>query len=231
MAQDNIDPQEVAKFEAMAHRWWDPEGDFRPLHDLNPLRCQWIADRAPLAGARLLDVGCGGGLVSEAMARYGAEVTGVDAAEGPLTVARLHALDGGLEIRYLHSTVEGLGEEEAPFDVITCLEMLEHVPDPGAVVAACAERLKPGGHLFLSTLNRSLKSWLFGVVGAEYVLNLLPRGTHEYEKFLRPSELAGLGRKAGLRLEGIAGLHYDPIRRKAWLNARADVNYLMHFTR
>ena len=231
MAQDNIDPQEVAKFEAMAHRWWDPEGDFRPLHDLNPLRCQWIADRAPLADARLLDVGCGGGLVSEAMARYGAEVTGVDAAEGPLTVARLHALDGGLEIRYLHSTVEGLAEGEAPFDVITCLEMLEHVPDPGAVVAACAKHLKPGGHLFLSTLNRSLKAWLFGVVGAEYVLNLLPRGTHEYEKFLRPSELAGLGRKAGLRLQGIAGIHYDPIRRKAWLNARADVNYLMHFTR
>jgi 2-polyprenyl-6-hydroxyphenyl methylase/3-demethylubiquinone-9 3-methyltransferase len=165
------------------------------------------------------------------MARYGAKVTGVDAAEGPLTVARLHALDGGLEIRYLHSTVEGLGDEEGPFDVITCLEMLEHVPDPGAVVAACAKRLKPGGQLFLSTLNRSLKSWLFGVVGAEYVLNLLPRGTHEYEKFLRPSELAGLGRKAGLRLQGIAGLHYDPIRRKAWLNARADVNYLMHFTR
>lgn len=231
MAQENVDPQELAKFEAMAHRWWDPEGEFRPLHDLNPVRCQWIAERAALAGAKLLDVGCGGGLVSEAMTRYGAEVTGLDAAEGPLTVARLHALDAGLSIRYVHSTAEALAAEEGPFDVITCLEMLEHVPEPGAVLAACAERLAPGGQLFVSTLNRSPKAWLLGVVGAEYVLNLLPRGTHEYEKFLRPSELAALGRKAGLQLRALAGLHYDPLRRKAWVNDRADVNYLMHFSR
>lgn len=228
----NIDPAEVAKFEAMAHRWWDPEGDFRPLHDLNGVRLDWIAARHDLAGARVLDVGCGGGLLTEGMARAGATVTGIDAGKAPLTVARLHALESGVEVDYRQCPAETLAAE-APgtFDAVSCLEMLEHVPDPPSVIAACAALVKPGGDLFFSTINRNPKAWALAVVGAEYVLGLLPRGTHDYARFIRPSELARWLRDCGLELREIAGMSYNPVSREARIGSDVDVNYLVHAVR
>jgi 2-polyprenyl-6-hydroxyphenyl methylase/3-demethylubiquinone-9 3-methyltransferase len=225
----NVDPAEVAKFEAMAHRWWDPEGDFRPLHDINPVRLAWIAQRHPFAGSRIVDVGCGGGLLSEVMARGGARVIGLDAGKGPLTVARLHALEAGVEVDYRLQPAEALAAEEpGTFDAVTCLEMLEHVPDPGSVVQACADLVRPGGDLFFATINRNPKAWALAVVGAEYVLGLLPKGTHDYARFMKPSELARLARGAGLSVTEIAGISYDPLTRSSRVGRDVDVNYLLH---
>lgn len=230
--QDNIDSSEIAKFDALAARWWDPEGDFRPLHEINPLRLDYIQQRANLAGRKVLDVGCGGGILAEAMAHKGASVTGIDMAEKPLAVARLHQIESGASVEYLQSTAEALAEERpASFDIVTCLEMLEHVPSPRNAVAACHELVKPGGDVFFSTINRNPKSFLFAIVGAEYLLKLLPAGTHEYEKFIRPSELEEWARAAGLRLCASVGLHYNPLLREYSLGSNIDVNYMMHFRR
>ena len=225
----NIDAAEIAKFEALAAKWWDPDGAFRPLHEINPLRANWIDEHSPVAGRQLLDVGCGGGILCEAMARRGAAVTGIDAGEGPLSVARRHRLEAGLEIDYRQSTAEALAERESGrFDVVCCLEMLEHVPDPGAVIGACAALARPGGAVYFSTINRNPKAFLFAIVGAEHLLRLLPVGTHEYGKFIRPSELAAWLREAGLTLEGLSGLLYNPLSKRYRL-ARGDVsvNYLV----
>lgn len=229
---DNVDAAEIAKFDALAARWWDPAGDFRPLHQINPLRLDYIRQRCDLAGSRAVDVGCGGGILTESMAQAGAEVTGIDMAEGPLRVARLHQAESGTEVRYLQSTAEALaGEESGSYDVVTCLEMLEHVPAPDTVVQACADLVRPGGDVFFSTINRNPKSFLFAIVGAEYLLRLLPAGTHEYEKFIRPSELADWARAADLELQGSIGLHYNPLTREYSLGSNVDVNYLMHYRR
>jgi 2-polyprenyl-6-hydroxyphenyl methylase/3-demethylubiquinone-9 3-methyltransferase len=228
----NVDPAEIARFEAAAHRWWDPQGEMRPLHDLNPVRLQYVERAGSLAGRNVLDVGCGGGLLAEAMARKGAQVTGVDLAEDLLQVARLHALEAGVELRYLLESAERHVEQHAgTYDVVTCMEMLEHVPDPVAVIAALGRLVRPGGNVFVSTLNRTLKSYAMAVVGAEYVLRLLPPGTHTYGKFIRPSELRQWARAAGLDVVDIAGLDYDPFSRKAQLTDDAGVNYLMHLHR
>ena len=225
----NVDPAELAKFSELAHRWWDPESEFRPLHQINPLRLDWIARQAPLAGRQVLDVGCGGGILAEAMARQGADVLGIDLATKSLKVAQLHALESGLaNVAYREVAVEALAAERpASFDVVTCMEMLEHVPDPASVVRACAELVKPGGWVFFSTLNRNPKSFLFAILGAEYVLNLLPRGTHEFAKFIKPSELASFCRQAGLDLQGTRGMEYNPITRRYWLDDNTSVNYLV----
>jgi len=225
------DPAEVAKFEALAPRFWDENGEFRPLHRLNPVRFAYIAERAALSRARVLDVGCGGGLLCEAMTRAGADVTGIDLAETMIEVARLHAADSGLRIRYQVADAEGLRAEGQTFDVVTCMEMLEHVPDPSQVVATLAQLVRPGGDVVVSTLNRGLRSFLGAIVAAEYLLRLLPRGTHEYERFIRPSELAGWGRAAGLQLLDVRGIDYDPFARDARLTDSVDVNYLAHFRR
>lgn len=225
------DPAEVAKFEALAPRFWDEDGEFRPLHRLNPVRFAYIAERAPLAQARALDVGCGGGLLCEAMARAGAEVTGIDLAETMIEVARLHAADAGLRIRYQVAEAESLRNEGQTFDVVTCMEMLEHVPEPSRVLATLARLVRPGGDIVVSTLNRGLRSFLGAIVAAEYVLRLLPRGTHEYERFIRPSELAGWGRAADLQLVDVRGIDYDPFARDAKLTDDVTVNYLAHFRR
>lgn len=230
--QTNVDAAEIAKFDALASRWWDPAGEFRPLHEINPLRLDYIRQRATLAGSRVVDIGCGGGILSESMAKLGASVTGVDMGEGPLTVARLHQAESGTNVEYLQTTAEDLASKRpGQFDVVTCLEMLEHVPSPPAVIAACAELLRPGGHLFFSTINRNPKSFLLAIVGAEYVLRLLPVGTHEYEKFIRPSELERWSRHSGLQLQGSIGLHYNPLTREYSLGENIDVNYIMHFQR
>jgi 2-polyprenyl-6-hydroxyphenyl methylase/3-demethylubiquinone-9 3-methyltransferase len=230
--RDNVDTAEVAKFNAMAARWWDPEGDFRPLHEINPLRLDWILERADLAGRKVVDIGCGGGILTESMAAAGADVTGIDMADGPLTVARLHQLESGMEVDYQQTTAEELAAEYAgTFDVVTCLEMLEHVPAPHEVIRSCAELVKPGGDVFFSTINRNPKSFVFAIVGAEYVLKLLPAGTHEYQKFIRPSELDGWARDAGLVLASSIGMHYNPLSREYSLGPKLDVNYLMHFHR
>jgi 2-polyprenyl-6-hydroxyphenyl methylase/3-demethylubiquinone-9 3-methyltransferase len=228
----NVDPAEIARFEAAASRWWDPQGEMRPLHDLNPIRLQYVERAGPLAGRTVLDVGCGGGLLAEAMARKGAVVTGIDLADDLLQVARLHALEAGVEVDYRLTSAEShaAGHADA-YDIATCMEMLEHVPDPTAVIAALARSVRPGGHVFISTLNRTLKSYAMAVIGAEYVLRLLPTGTHTYEKFIRPSELRQWGRSAGLSVIDIAGLDYDPFSRKTQLTADASVNYLMHLRR
>ena len=231
-AQQNIDPAEIAKFDALASRWWDPQGDFRPLHEINPLRLDYIRQRVPLNGKKVLDVGCGGGILAESMAEAGAQVTGIDMAEKPLAVARLHQAESGTDVTYRQSTAEDLaGEMSDTFDVVTCLEMLEHVPSPRTVVAACTKLAKPGGDIFFSTINRNPKSFLFAIVGAEYVLKLLPTGTHEYEKFIRPSELDEWARESRLELMSSIGLHYNPITRDYSLGDNLDVNYMMHFRR
>lgn len=224
----NVDPAEIAKFEALASRWWDPHSEFKPLHDINPLRLDWIDQRADLAGKRVLDVGCGGGILSESMARRGASVTGIDMGEAPLSVARLHSLESGVQVDYRRVPVEELAREQpASFDVVTCLEMLEHVPDPASVIRACYTLVKPGGQVFFSTLNRNPKSYAFAILGAEYLLRLLPRGTHDYAKFIKPSELAKWIRETGLDLTDMTGLHYNPLTRRYWLAANVDVNYMV----
>jgi 2-polyprenyl-6-hydroxyphenyl methylase/3-demethylubiquinone-9 3-methyltransferase len=231
-ATANVDPAEIAKFEALAERWWDPRGEFKPLHDLNPLRLDFIRARASLRGARVLDVGCGGGILSESLAAEGATVTGIDLAETPLKIAELHALERNLTVRYrLQSVDEHAAGHAGQYDVVTCMEMLEHVPQPDAIVGHLATLLRPGGQLFVSTLNRNLKSFLLAIVGAEYVLGLLPRGTHEYERFIRPSELARWARAAELTLVGFAGLAYDPFRREFRMSRDTGVNYLAHFSK
>lgn len=229
----NVDPGEIAKFEALAERWWDPESEFKPLHDINPLRLDFIDARAGLAGRRVVDVGCGGGILAEAMAHRGAIVTGIDLGEAPLAVARLHATESGVELEYRNVSVETLAEERpGTFDVVTCLEMLEHVPDPASVVRACARLVKPGGQVFFSTLNRNPKAYALAILGAEYLLRMLPRGTHDYAKFIRPSELAGWCREAGLEVREQSGLVYNPLTRRYRLSARdVSVNYLMHCRR
>ncbi len=225
----NADPAELAKFSDLAHRWWDPESEFAPLHQINPLRLEWIHQMAPLAGKRALDVGCGGGILADAMARKGAEVLGIDLSTKALKVAQLHALEAGTpNIRYREVSTEALATEmPGQFDVVTCMEMLEHVPDPASVVQACATLAKPGGWVFFSTLNRNPKSFLFAIVGAEYVLNLLPRGTHEWRKFIRPSELTRFCREAGLDVVEPKGMEYNPLTRRYWLSGDTSVNYLL----
>ncbi|HNP62982.1 MAG TPA: bifunctional 2-polyprenyl-6-hydroxyphenol methylase/3-demethylubiquinol 3-O-methyltransferase UbiG [Woeseiaceae bacterium] len=230
--RDNVDPAEVAKFDALASRWWDPDGEFRPLHEINPLRLDWIRQHVDLRGAVVVDIGCGGGILTESMAAAGASVTGIDMAEAPLAVARLHQHETGLEVDYRQATAEELASEKAgSFDVVTCLEMLEHVPDPAKVIQSCAELVKPGGHVFVSTINRNPKAFIFAIVGAEYVLKLLPAGTHEYEKFIRPSELEAWARHAGLSHKDSIGMHYNPITKEYSLGESLDVNYLMYFQR
>lgn len=228
----NVDPQEVAKFSELAHRWWDPNSEFKPLHDINPLRLGWIDRSTGLAGKRVLDVGCGGGLLTEGMAACGAKVTGIDLSEKALGVAKLHMLESGRQIDYRHVAAETLASEEpAGYDVVTCLEMLEHVPDPASTIAACAQLVKPGGQVFFSTINRNPKAYLFAVIGAEYILNLLPKGTHDYAKFLRPAELARHARDAGLAVEEIIGMSYNPLTRTYRLGSDTSVNYLLRATR
>ena len=225
----NADPSELAKFSELAHRWWDPDSEFRPLHQINPLRLEWIQGLAPLAGKRVVDVGCGGGILADAMARKGADVLGIDLASKALKVAQLHALEAGTaNVRYREVSVETLAAEQpASFDVVTCMEMLEHVPDRQSIVQACARLVKPGGWVFFSTLNRNPKSFLLAIVGAEYVLNLLPRGTHEYLKFIRPSELAAWCRGAGLEWAQARGMEYNPLTRRYRLCDDTGVNYLV----
>ncbi len=231
-AQPNVDPAELAKFDSLAARWWDTEGDFRPLHQINPLRLDWIRQYVDLKDRRVVDIGCGGGILAESMAEAGANVVGIDMAEGPLSVARLHQMESGVDVDYRQSTAEDLAKAEAgSYNVVTCLEMLEHVPDPSTVIRSCAELLKPGGDVFFSTINRNPKSFVIAIVGAEYVLRLLPKGTHEYEKFIRPSELEQWAREAGLVLQASIGLHYNPLTRVYWLAPNVDVNYMMHFRR
>ncbi len=229
---NNIDHDEIAKFEELASRWWDPQSEFRPLHAINPLRLEWIDQRAPLESKAVLDVGCGGGILAESMAARGARVTGIDMGKAPLTVAKLHLKESGQRVEYLRSTAEQLAQQRPQaFDVVACMELLEHVPDPSAVVDACARLVKPGGTVFFSTINRNPKSWLLAIVGAEYILNLLPRGTHEYRKLIRPSELEEWGRRAGLTLREFTGLHYNPLTRQYRLAAGVDVNYLAYTVR
>jgi len=225
----NVDYNEIAKFEELAHRWWDPTSEFKPLHDINPLRLDYIDRLAGgLKGKRIVDVGCGGGILSESMAHRGAVVTGIDMGEAPLSVARLHQLETGVEVDYRQLPAEELAAEEAgSFDVVTCMEMLEHVPSPSSVIRACAELVRPGGYVFFSTLNRNPKSFLFAIVGAEYILNLLPKGTHEFAKFIRPSELTEWARHAGLDIQDITGMSYNPLTRTYRLGQDIDVNYLL----
>lgn len=228
----NVDPQEVAKFSELAHRWWDPNSEFKPLHDINPLRLGWVDRCVGLAGKQALDVGCGGGLMSEGMASCGANVTGIDMSEKALGVAKLHMLESGRQISYRHMAAETLAAEmPAGFDVVTCLEMLEHVPDPASTIAACAKLVRPGGQVFFSTINRNPKAYLFAVVGAEYLLNILPKGTHDYAKFLRPAELARFAREAGLEVEEIIGMSYNPLTKTYKLGNDTSVNYLMRTKR
>ena len=228
----NADPAELARFEQVASRWWDPNGEFRPLHSINPLRVDYIAERTRLSGKRVLDVGCGGGLLSESLAAAGAEVTAIDLGREALEVARLHLLESGLEVDYRLASAESLAAEgPAPFDVITCLELLEHVPDPASVVTACAALVKPGGHLFFSTINRNPKSFLLAILGAEYLLNLVPKGTHQYRKLIKPSELADWLRNERLDLLELTGLHYNPVTERYFLGGNVDVNYFAHCRR
>jgi 2-polyprenyl-6-hydroxyphenyl methylase/3-demethylubiquinone-9 3-methyltransferase len=228
----NVDPLELEKFSQLAHRWWDPGSEFKPLHDINPLRLDLIDGIAGLRGKRVLDVGCGGGILAEAMAARGAAVTGIDLAEKPLKVAQLHLLESGLHVEYLLAAPEELASEmPASFDVVTCMEMVEHVPDPAGVVKACAALARSGGHVFFSTINRNLKSYLFAVVGAEYVLKLLPRGTHDYARFIKPSELAAMCRAAGLDVAAVTGMTYNPLTKVYALGDDTDVNYILHTTR
>ena len=231
MSEHNVDAAEVSKFDELARKWWDPNSEFKPLHDINPLRLDYIASRATLNGARVLDVGCGGGILTEALATAGANTTGIDMAPRPLQVAKLHRHESELEIDYQQSTIEAYAADHAgEFDVITCLEMLEHVPSPDSVIEACRTLLKPGGQLFLSTINRNPKAYAMMVLGAEYVLNMLPRGTHDYQKFLKPSELASSLRQHEFELQDITGMTYNPITKSYSLGRDTDVNYLLYAT-
>ncbi len=228
----NVDPLELDKFSELAHRWWDPKSEFKPLHDINPLRLNYIDHIAGLDQKQVLDVGCGGGILAESMAARGAIVTGIDLADKPLKVAQLHLIESGQQVHYRKISAEELAvERPASFDVVTCMEMLEHVPDPAATVAACAALLKPGGHVFFSTINRNPKSYLFAVIGAEYILRLLPRGTHDYARFIKPSELAALCRRARLTMAGLTGMTYSPFARRYALESDASVNYILHATK
>jgi len=228
----NVDHAEIAKFEALAHRWWDRESEFKPLHDINPLRVNWIDERVGLAGKKVIDIGCGGGILSEAMAQRGAEVIGIDMGEAPLSVARLHQLESGVPVEYRQITAEAMAAEmPGQFDVVTCLEMLEHVPDPASVIRACHTLVRPGGQVFFSTINRNPKAWLFAIVGAEYLMRLLPRGTHDFAKFIRPSELGTWSRDAGLQVRDIIGLTYNPLSKRYRLAPDVDVNYMVQTLR
>ena len=228
----NLDPLEVAKFGELAHRWWDPTSEFRPLHEINPLRLGWIRDKAPLAGLRVVDIGCGGGILAEAMARAGAIVKGIDLSDQALRVARLHSLESGITADYESIAAEALAAREpGGYDVVTCMEMLEHVPDPESSIRACATLVKPGGHVFFSTINRNPKAYLLAVIGAEYVLRMLPKGTHDYSRFLKPSELTRWSRQAGLDIREIIGMTYNPITQQYRLGNDTDVNYLVHAVR
>jgi len=224
----NVDQSEIAKFSALAHRWWDPNSEFKPLHAINPLRLSWIKTFINLEGKKVVDIGCGGGILAESLAQSGAETTGIDLSEKALKVAELHALEVGANLTYRAISAEDLAQEQAgQYDVVTCMEMLEHVPDPASVVKACADLCKPGGILFFSTLNRNPKSYLFAIIGAEYILRLLPKGTHEYAKFIKPSELVQFTRAAGLEMLGMKGLSYNPITQVYSLNEDVDVNYMI----
>ncbi|AJQ99826.1 3-demethylubiquinone-9 3-methyltransferase [Enterobacteriaceae bacterium bta3-1] len=233
MSEQNVDQQEIAKFEAVASRWWDLEGEFKPLHRINPLRLNYIQQRADgVFGKKILDVGCGGGILAESMAREGADVTGLDMGAEPLQVARLHSLETGIKVTYVQETVEQHANEHAEqYDIVTCMEMLEHVPDPRSVVLACAKLVKPGGHVFFSTINRNNKAWLMAVVGAEYVLKMVPKGTHDVKKFIRPSELIGWIDETPLRERHMIGLHYNPLTDHFKLAPNVDVNYMVHTVR
>ncbi|MHB8727728.1 MAG: bifunctional 2-polyprenyl-6-hydroxyphenol methylase/3-demethylubiquinol 3-O-methyltransferase UbiG [Sulfuricaulis sp.] len=228
----NVDPEEIAKFESLAARWWDANSEFKPLHDINPLRLNFINERAGLKDKTVLDIGCGGGILAESMAALGARVTGIDLGEAPLAVAKLHLKESGQKVEYRRISAEDLAAEQPEsFDVVTCMEMLEHVPDPASSIAACARLVKPGGQVFFSTINRNPKSWLLAIVGAEYVLNMLPRGTHEYEKFIKPSELERWARHAGLTIHQFIGMHYNPLTREYRLGRGVDVNYIAYTAR
>ncbi|GAB3539055.1 bifunctional 3-demethylubiquinone 3-O-methyltransferase/2-octaprenyl-6-hydroxy phenol methylase [Noviherbaspirillum agri] len=228
----NADPLELQKFSELAHRWWDPTSEFRPLHEINPLRLEWINARAPLTGKTVVDIGCGGGILAESMAKKGAKVTGIDLSEKALKVADLHSLESGVQVRYELISAEQLAAREpASYDVVTCMEMLEHVPDPAAIVQACATLVKPGGHVFFSTINRNPKAYLFAVIGAEYMLRMLPKGTHDYAKFITPAELAQSIRNAGLTLDTLKGMSYNPLIKVYSLNQDTDVNYLVACTK
>lgn len=228
----NADPAEIQKFSDLAHRWWDPSSEFRPLHEINPLRLEWINQRVPLSGKNVIDVGCGGGILAESMAQKGAIVTGIDLSEKALKVADLHGLESGVSVRYKNIPAEEMAEAEAgQYDVVTCMEMLEHVPDPSSIIRACTKLLKPGGHVFFSTLNRNVKSYLFAIFGAEYVLQLLPKGTHDYAKFITPAELSQDVRNAGLELNAMKGLSYNPLTKIYSLNNDTSVNYMIACTK
>ena len=228
----NVDHAEIAKFEALAHRWWDRESEFKPLHDINPLRVNWIDEHVSLAGKKVLDVGCGGGILSEAMAQRGATVMGIDLGEAPLSVAELHKLESGVEVEYRQVSAEDLAAEmPEQFDVVTCLEMLEHVPDPASIIRACYQLVKLGGQVFFSTINRNPKSYLFAIIGAEYLLRLMPRGTHDFKKFIRPSELGAWCRQTGLQVQDIIGLTYNPLTKIYKLEQDVDVNYMLRTTK
>jgi len=224
----NADPEELRKFGDLAHRWWDKTGEFAPLHAINPLRLDWIAARVTMKGARILDVGCGGGILAESMAAHGADVTGIDLSEKPLSVAALHGLESGVQVRYERIAAEDIAAREpGSFDVVTCMEMLEHVPDPSAIVRACATLVKPGGQVIFSTINRNPKAYLFAILGAEYLLRLLPRGTHDYQRFITPAELSRHARDASLDVDAMIGLHYNPLTKRYWLAPNVDVNYMI----
>ena len=224
----NADPLEIQKFSDVAHHWWDINSEFRPLHEINPLRLEWINSHVPLSGKKVIDVGCGGGILAESMAKKGADVTGIDLSEKALNVADLHSLESGLTIRYQHIAAENMAAREpATFDVVTCMEMLEHVPDPASIVQACAQLAKPGGRVFFSTLNRNPKSYLYAVLGAEYLLQMLPKGTHDYAKFIKPAELAAAIRQSGLELQSLRGMSYNPLTKMYALNSDTSVNYLV----
>ena len=225
----NFDPQEIAKFEELASRWWDPDSEFKPLHEINPLRLEYIDRRSSLKDKTVVDIGCGGGILAESMALRGANVLGIDMGKAPLSVASLHKLESGAELDYLQITAEELADKEPEkYDVVTCLEMLEHVPDPSSVIAACSKLVKPGGHVFFSTINRNPKSYLFAIVGAEYLMQMLPKGTHDYSKFIKPSELENWARAADLHLRELTGMSYNLLSKKYSLGHDVDVNYLMH---
>lgn len=232
MSTLNADPAEIQKFSDLAHHWWDPTSEFRPLHEINPLRLEWINNRISLADKKVIDIGCGGGILAESMAKKGAKVTGIDLSDKALKVADLHGLESGINVRYEKIAAEEMANREAgQYDIVTCMEMLEHVPDPASIILACAKLVKPGGHVFFSTLNRNLKSYLFAVIGAEYLLQLLPKGTHDYAKFITPAELSQAIRNADLQVDGIKGLSYNPLSKIYSLNQDTSVNYMVACTR